>query len=232
MLNSISVSIVVPILNEAATLPNLLEQLKRVHHRPGVEVLLVDGGSKDNSVALAVTAGFRVVESKPGRALQMNTGAAQAHGLLLVFLHADTRLPAIDLTVLEQRLQARGRTWGRFDVRIDGRSLWLPVVATMMNLRSRVTGIATGDQCLFMTRSAFDQVGGFPAQALMEDIEICARLKQSSRPLCLRDKVVTSGRRWDENGTWRTIGLMWRLRWAYWRGERPSRLWARYYRAR
>ena len=229
MSDSIAVSIVVPILNEAATLPPLLNQLQPMRRQPGVEVVLVDGGSRDNSVALAGAAGFQVIHSQPGRALQMNTGAAQTRGRLLVFLHADTRLPPIDLTGLEQCLQTQGRIWGRFDVRIEGRSRWLPLVAIMMNLRSRVTGIATGDQCLFITRTAFDRVGGFPAQALMEDIEICARLKRHSRPMCLRDKAVTSGRRWDEHGTWRTIGLMWRLRWAYWRGEKPSRLLARYH---
>lgn len=227
--NSTTVSIVVPILNEAATLPQLLEQLQPMRRQPGAEVLLVDGGSNDNSAALAGAAGFQVIHSQPGRALQMNIGAAQACGQLLVFLHADTRLPPIDLTGLGQRLQTQGRTWGRFDVRIEGRSFWLPLVATMMNLRSRITGIATGDQCLFVTRTAFDQAGGFPLQALMEDIEICARLKRHSRPVCLRDKAITSGRRWDEYGPWRTIGLMWRLRWAYWRGEQPSRLWARYH---
>lgn len=225
----ITTSIVVPMRNEAATLPSLLEHLKQIGQQPGIEVLLVDGGSEDNSVALARAAGFEVAQSQPGRAVQMNTGAGIARGQLLVFLHADTRLPLIDLTGLGQHLQARSQTWGRFDVRIAGRSRWLPMVATMMNLRSRVTGIATGDQCLFVTRTAFEQVGGFPLQALMEDIEICARLKRQSRPLCLRHKAITSGRRWDEYGTWRTIGLMWRLRWAYWRGEQPGQLWARYH---
>jgi rSAM/selenodomain-associated transferase 2 len=226
--NSVSASIVIPILNEAAALPRLLEHMRSVGNQQGIEVLLVDGGSHDGSAAFARRSGFKVLECEPGRARQMNAGAAQAQGQLLVFLHADTRLPNVSIPDLLKRLEEYRRSWGRFDVTIEGRSLWLPVVAFMMNLRSRVTGITTGDQCLFITREMFDKVGGFPDQPLMEDVEISARLKKLSPPLCLRHKVVTSGRRWDERGAWRTIGLMWRLRWAYWRGESPSRLLARY----
>ena len=162
----------------------------------------------------------------------MNHGAGEAHAPTLLFLHADTRLPA-DADRLLATALATGARWGRFDVRIEGRSRWLPVVATFMNLRSRLTGIATGDQALFMRREVFDRVGGFPDQPLMEDVEItrrlCARPREFGRPACLRQRVVTSGRRWDERGAWRTIVLMWRLRWAYWRGARAEDL-ARLYR--
>jgi rSAM/selenodomain-associated transferase 2 len=146
----------------------------------------------------------------------------------VLFLHADTRLPADADRIVLDAVQ-RGASWGRFDVRIEGRSRWLPVVAALMNARSRLSGIATGDQAIFVTRAAFDRVGGFPDQPLMEDIEISRRLRRLARPACLRARVVTSGRRWDTHGAWRTIVLMWRLRWAYWRGA-PAQELARRYR--
>jgi rSAM/selenodomain-associated transferase 2 len=153
----------------------------------------------------------------------MNAGAAAARGAVLLFLHADTRLPAqADSQVL--RAVAGGACWGRFDVRIEGRPAMLRVVATLMNLRSRLSGIATGDQAIFVTREAFEGVGGFPVQPLMEDIEFSRRLKRLGRPACLRARARTSGRRWEQRGVWRTIFLMWRLRWRYWRGESPARL--------
>ena len=152
----------------------------------------------------------------------MNAGAAASRAPRLLFLHADTRLPA-DADARVARALARA-PWGRFDVRIDGRSRWLPLVAALMNLRSRLTGIATGDQAIFVRRDAFDRIGGFPDQPLMEDVEISRRLRAIGRPACLRARVVTSGRRWDAHGAWRTIRLMWRLRWRYWRGESPQSL--------
>lgn len=221
-------SIIVPILNEAVVLPKLLEHLRQLARCSPSEVLMVDGGSTDGSLNLVENAGFQVLTSEPGRARQMNVGAAAARGALLLFLHADTRLPTLNLSDLARQLEASGRLWGRFDVTIEGRSCWLPLVAIMMNWRSRLTGIATGDQAMFMWRRVFEQVGGFPNQALMEDIEISRRLKAQSRPLCLNQRVRTSGRRWDEKGTWSTIWLMWRLRWAYWRGAHPERILERY----
>jgi rSAM/selenodomain-associated transferase 2 len=159
----------------------------------------------------------------------MNAGARAASGELLLFLHADTALPPEADTLVAQALADGQRVWGRFDVRIDGHHGLLPVIATLMNLRSRWTGIATGDQCLFMTRAAFAAVGGFAEQPLMEDIALSARLLKLSRPACLRARVLTSGRRWETRGVWRTVLLMWRLRWAYWRGVAPERL-AEWYR--
>ena len=224
---AVRISIVVPVLNEAEALPSLLTHLK-ILEEEGAEVVLVDGGSDDATVPLAQQAGFRIVDAPKGRALQMNAGAAPCAGEILLFLHADTRLPPQALSLLRERLRSP-QVWGRFDVQIIGRSKLLPMVAWAMNLRSRLTGIATGDQAMFVARSAFLEVGGFPELALMEDIALSARLKRLSRPLCLRERVTTSGRRWDERGAWRTVRLMWRLRWAYWRGVPAAEL-ARAYR--
>lgn len=216
-------SIVMPVLNEAANLPGTLQALAPYTAR-GAQLIVVDGGSTDSTVALAHGAGATVVNGPRGRALQVNAGAQQAKGEVLVFLHADTQLPADADRLIARALMNCAAVWGRFDVRISGHSKMLPVVAAFMNLRSRWSGIATGDQAMFMTRAAFDAVGGFPAQPLMEDIEISRRLRQISRPACLRAKVVTSGRRWETRGVWRTILLMWRLRFAYWRGVAPEHL--------
>lgn len=215
-------SIIVPILNEAAGVPSLCAHLLP-YARQGVEVILVDGGSEDGSAELVECLGLRLVRSPRGRALQMNAGASVASGDVLLFLHADTRLPSATLQRLEASVND-ALDWGRFDVRIEGRPTMLRLVAWLMNWRSRLTGIATGDQAMFMTRTAFETVGGFPAQPLMEDVEMSSRLRRLARPICLRDRVVTSGRRWEQRGLWRTIFLMWRLRWAYWRGVSPSKL--------
>ncbi len=223
-----TLAIIVPVLNEMETLPELLEHLRHWQQRD-VEVLLVDGGSEDGSREAITEDGFTLLQSPAGRALQMNTGARASNANQLLFLHADTRLPANADQQLLAALNHHQRSWGRFDVRISGRSVWLPVIAFMMNRRSRLSGIATGDQAIFMTRSAFEQVGGFPEQPLMEDIAISKRLKALSSPICLTHKVTTSGRRWDSRGSWRTILLMWQLRWAYWRGV-PAEHLAKHYR--
>lgn len=219
-------SIIVPMLNEASGLPDLCEHLVPLA-RAGAEVILVDGGSRDGSLAIARAAGFRVLKSAAGRARQMNAGAVQSSGDALLFLHADTRLPEGALIGVTQAL--RQRPWGRFDVRIAGKPQTLRLVAALMNWRSRLTGIATGDQALFMTRQAYAAVGGFPEQPLMEDIDICRALKTLGRPACLPLRVLTSGRRWEQRGVWRTIALMWWLRWRYWLGA-PVEEVARAYR--
>jgi rSAM/selenodomain-associated transferase 2 len=159
----------------------------------------------------------------------MNAGAAQAGAEVLLFLHADTQRPGDAVQLIARALADGNRVWGRFDVRIRGRAFMLRVVSVMMNLRSRLSGIATGDQALFITRRAFDQVGGFPDQPLMEDIEISRRLLTLSRPACIAQCAAPSGRRWESHGVWRTIVLMWRLRWDYWRGVPVQEL-ARAYR--
>lgn len=216
-------SVVMPALNESAGLQAALHALAPLVAR-GAQVLVADGGSRDDTVALAQAGGAQVVHAPRGRALQMNAGAQQASGDLLLFLHADTRLPPGADRLIAQALASGPQVWGRFDVRIEGQPRMLRVIAAFMNRRSRWTGIATGDQSLFMTRAAFDAVGGFPAQPLMEDIEMSTRLLKLSRPACLRARVVTSGRRWETRGVWRTVLLMWRLRLAYWRGAAPERL--------
>ena len=213
-------AIIVPALNEAAGIVAALTTLAPLRTR-GAELIVVDGGSVDGTPALAEAWADRVIAVPRGRARQMNAGAALARAPVLLFLHADTRLPdAADRLI--QAAIAQGAGWGRFDVRISGRARMLRVVAVMMNLRSRLTGIATGDQAIFVTRIAFERAGGFPDQPLMEDIELSLRLRQQAPPACLRDRVVTSGRRWEQRGVWRTILLMWRLRWRYWRGVSPQ----------
>ncbi len=219
------IAVIVPMLDERPQLPGLLDHLERF--AAAAEIVLVDGGSRDGGPAYARRRGFQVVDAPRGRARQMNRGAAVTGGEVLVFLHADTRLPA-DALALIQRACRTGRCWGRFDVRITGHSPWLTMVAAAMNLRSRLTGIATGDQAIFVRRTAFEAVGGFPDQPLMEDIELSRRLRRLGPPACLAGPALTSGRRWETNGVWRTILLMWRLRLAYWLGADPHRLAARY----
>jgi rSAM/selenodomain-associated transferase 2 len=181
-------------------------------------VIVVDGGSEDATRELAAGLCDRVVLAPRGRAVQMNAGAREAKGDVLVFLHADTRLPSNADELV------RGLLWGRFDVQIEGRHPLLKVIAWSMNLRSRLSGIATGDQAIFVARALFEELGGYPEQPLMEDVELSRRLRARGAPACLHARVTTSGRRWEQRGPWRTIFLMWRLRWRYWRGESPQAL--------
>lgn len=216
-----SLSIIVPVLNEIELLPELMAHLQQ-WQRKGCEVLLVDGGSSDRSAEVAEAIGFTVLRAPRGRARQMNVGAASAKGSVLVFLHADTRLPAD----ADERIYGalKDHHWGRFDVQLSGDKWMLSVISFFMNCRSRLTGIATGDQAVFVDKATFKEIGGFPEQPLMEDVEMSKRLKQKGRPACLHTQVTTSGRRWLIHGVWPTIWLMWRLRWAYWRGESADRL--------
>ena len=215
-----------PVLDEAGQIEATLAALAPLRRR-GVELIVVDGGSQDGTVALARAEADAVLDAPRGRARQMNAGAAAARGEVLLFLHADTILPP-EADRLALRAAAGGRDWGRFDVRIAGRHPMLRVVAMLMNWRSRLTGIATGDQAIFVRRELFQRIGGFPDQPLMEDIELSRRLRRVSAPACLPARVTTSGRRWESRGVWRTIFLMWRLRWRYWRGESAHRLAAAY----
>jgi rSAM/selenodomain-associated transferase 2 len=221
-----ALSIIVPVLNEAPGIVAALEALAPLRGG-GAEVIVVDGGSADRSMELAAPCADQVLRAPRGRAGQMNAGAAVAQGGVLLFLHADTRLPAGADKLVAQAMAA-GHHWGRFDVQIEGRSIWLPLVAAMMNLRSRLTGIATGDQAMFVSRAAFNAAGGFPDIPLMEDIELSRRLLQTARPACLAARVTTSGRRWETQGVWRTILRMWWLRLRYFLGADPRRLAAEY----
>ena len=221
------ISIVVPALNEAGGIRATLAPLQPLRAR-GHEVVVVDGGSTDGTPAIAAPLADRVVVSPRGRAVQQNAGAAAATGDVLLFLHADTTLPeGADAEVLE-RLGRSGRGWGRFDVRLSGRHPLLRVVERMIGLRSRLSGVATGDQAIFVRRDWFARVGGFPELPLMEDVAITKALRRLGPPLCLREAVVTSSRRWEERGIVRTIVLMWRLRWAYFRGADTAELARRY----
>lgn len=240
----ITLSIVIPLLNEADNLPKLMGHLAHLNPAP-YQVILVDGGSTDNSVAIAkelieslidsspsVISGqvidWQIIESAAGRALQMNAGAELATGDVLLFLHADTQLP--NHAIADITSAVRQAAWGRFDVRLDSSAWMLKVVSQMINWRSRFSGIATGDQAIFIKKPLFEQLGGYPQQPLMEDIELCKRLKAIGKPACLRSKVITSARRWQQYGTWRTIGLMWHLRFDYWRGVSADNIKQRYYK--
>jgi rSAM/selenodomain-associated transferase 2 len=215
-------SIVMPVLDEAADIEAALAALAPYRQR-GVEVIVVDGGSSDRTLELARPLADRVIAAPRGRAMQMNAGASAAHGDILLFLHADTRLPENADRLVLDGIARSGRIWGRFDVRIDGGGL-LGLVAFTMNWRSRLTGITTGDQALFVTAAAFKTAGGFPPIALMEDVALSARLKRTGKPLALRARVTTSARRWRKHGTLRTLLLMWRLRLAYFLGADPAKL--------
>jgi len=214
-------SIVIPVLNEAAAIGGALEPLMPLRAR-GTEVIVVDGGSTDATLDLARPLADRVLDAPRGRAAQMNAGAGVANGDVLLFLHADTRLPDHADELVRDALALRPRVWGRFDVTFDGGAL--PLVAAGMNLRSQLTGIATGDQAMFVTREAFASAGGFPQIALMEDVALSARLKRLSPPACLRARVTTSPRRWHTHGTLRTVLMMWRLRLAFFLGADPAKL--------
>lgn len=224
-------SVIVPLLNEGDIIAEMLASMGPLQgDYPELEWLFVDGGSRDNGPELLRKNAQRVIASDAGRARQMNAGAAQARGQWLLFLHIDTHLNRAALAALLNMCRSGRPAWGRFDVHLDGRPAMLKVVATMMNWRSRLTGIATGDMGIFMHRSYFDAVSGFPDQALMEDIEISRRLRSRAWPKCLAQTISTSGRRWESRGVWATIFLMWRLRLAYFLGRSPAQLARRYYR--
>jgi rSAM/selenodomain-associated transferase 2 len=214
-------TIVIPALDEAPIITGALAALTPLRRR-GAEIVVADSGSRDGTPALAAPFADRMVAAPRGRGVAMNAGAAAGSGDRLLFLHADTTLPENADLLIAAALQER--PWGRFDIRIGGRHPFLAVVARMVNLRSRLTGVATGDQAIFVTRAAFAAVGGFPDLPLMEDVALSRRLKRLSRPHCIGTPAVTSGRRWEHHGVIRTIVLMWRLRLAYYLGVEPARL--------
>jgi rSAM/selenodomain-associated transferase 2 len=220
-------SVIVPALDEAGEIEATLRPLQPLRAR-GHEVIVVDGGSTDGTMEIARPLADRVISSERGRARQQNAGAAAASGDVLLFLHADTRLPEDADAVVLGAMERTGRGWGRFDVRLTGRHPMLRVVERMIGERSRLSGIATGDQAIFARHDWFARAGGFPDVPLMEDVAISRALKALGPPVSLRETVLTSSRRWEERGVFRTIALMWRLRWAYWRGANPAELAARY----
>lgn len=218
-------SIIIPALDEEASIGACLARLKPLRDA-GAELIVVDGGSRDATRVIAAPHADGVIDAPRGRASQMNAGAHVSRGEHLLFLHADTILPPGAAEAVADAL--RSHAWGRFDVAISGAAPLLAVVALLMNLRSRWTGVATGDQAIFVRRDAFERIGGYPPIALMEDVAISKRLKAVSPPACLSQRVLTSGRRWEKHGTLRTIVLMWRLRLAYALGADPDRLARRY----
>lgn len=227
MRNRVALSIILPCLNESGEIGAALDALAPLR-RAGAEIIVVDGGSSDGTADLARNGADHVISAPHGRARQMNAGADRARGDVFLFLHADTRLPSnADQLVLEG-LRTSGKRWGRFDVTISGRQPLFRIIALSMNWRSRLTSIATGDQAIFAARELFEEAGGFPPIALMEDIALTAALCRFGRPLCLKARVTTSGRRWEKHGVVRTLLLMWRLRLAYWLGACPERLAKRY----
>lgn len=213
------ISIIIPTLNEATRILPLLQDLTPLRQE-GHEIILVDGGSTDATLALASPLVDLVIQTPPGRALQMNRGAEQAVGDMLWFLHADTRVPA----EAGAKLLACRRGWGRFDIRLSGQNWRFRVIERMMNLRSRLTGIATGDQGIFIRLRLFNEIGGYPEIPLMEDIALSKRLRKRSVPDCLNVRLTTASRRWERQGIVRTILLMWWLRLAYFLGVNPQRL--------
>lgn len=224
---SLRLSVVIPTLNEATNISPLLDDLAPLRNA-GHEVIVVDGGSADATVAIAENHTDQCLSATSGRARQLNLGAAHAHGDVLWFVHADSRIDPAAATAIIDVIQ-NGVTWGRFDVRLSGHRWPLRIVESLMNLRSRLSGIATGDQAIFVRRDLFERVGGFADQPLMEDIELSRRLRRRARPCCLRQpRILTSSRRWETHGIARTIWLMWRLRLAYALGTPADRLARRY----
>ncbi|NOT84266.1 MAG: glycosyltransferase family 2 protein [Methylococcaceae bacterium] len=215
------ISIIIPTLNEAATLATYLMALQQF--RLGCEIIVVDGGSQDATVNIASPYADLVILADAGRANQMNVGAQHAQGDILLFLHADTLLPEDALDLIQQALIPQ-QQWGRFDIELKGEHLLLPVIATAMNWRSRLTGIATGDQGIFVTRSAFQAVNQYTNQALMEDIDLCKKLNRLSPPVCISAKAISSARRWEQFGIVKTMLLMWSLRLRYFFGASPETL--------
>lgn len=220
-------SVVIPVRNEAQALPFLLDDLLALG-AAGAELIVVDGGSTDGTCEVAHGRVDQLLKTGPGRAVQMNAGAATARGTYLWFLHADTRVSAEVISRLQQTLEQRP-LWGRFDVRLFPAGPALRLIGWMINLRSRLTGIASGDQGIFVDRACFDALGGYAHIPLMEDLQLCRRLKAQARPHCLRPPLITSSRRWLQHGVWRTVLLMWCLRLAYYAGANPEKL-ARQYR--
>lgn len=220
-------SIIIPTLNEEEQISKTLWSLQSLRRR-GVELVVVDGGSHDGTVDIAEPLADVIFQTQASRALQMNLGAERSTGRILLFLHSDTQLPEKAYEAILQKMELP-HVWGRFDVALTGKHFLFRLIENMMNFRSGVTGIATGDQAIFMTRAAFYQVGGFPNIPLMEDITISQRLKKIAFPVCLRLRAITSSRRWEENGILKTILFMWWLRFLYFIGIKADRLHARYY---
>jgi rSAM/selenodomain-associated transferase 2 len=215
------ISVIIPVLNEESSIETTLSALTRL---APYEVIVVDGGSTDRTRELVAQFPVKMIDSERGRARQMNCGAAQAGGDILLFLHADTRLPQKAWDDIRAALGDPRCVGGRFDVDLEGSHWMLKIISGLINYRSRASKVATGDQALFVRRVIFEGIGGYPEIPLMEDIALCRRLKRCGKLACLRSRVVTSARRWEKDGVWRTIFKMWTLKLAYLAGISPARL--------
>jgi rSAM/selenodomain-associated transferase 2 len=222
------VSIIIPVLNESLHITETLEHLQQYRDQ-GHEIIVVDGGSYDNTVLCATNLSDRVVKSKPGRAMQMNAGVKYAQNDALLFLHADTVLPVGACDLIIDAL-CSDNAWGRFDVRLSGKNWMFRVIENLMSWRSRLTSIATGDQAIFVLKRLFIDAGAYPEIRLMEDIALSKELRNYKKPVCIKNQVVTSSRKWEKNGVLKTVLLMWRLRLMYFFGASPDKLARSYYK--
>ena len=215
------ISIIIPTLNEEEAIQKLLQQLQ-AYRQQGHEVIVVDGGSSDETVSISKSLADNIISSEAGRALQMNNGATQSKNKILWFLHADTSLPANVIEVIQKSLTKNN--WGRFNIKLSGSNFLFRIIEKMINLRSCISGIATGDQGIFVKRELFESIGGFSEIPLMEDVELSRKIKKISKPICIKETLTTSSRRWEKKGILQTILLMWRLRFLYWIGVSPDKL--------
>ena len=221
-------SIVIPVLNEAEALSRILPALQNFRKR-GHEIILVDGGSHDRTLAVARPLVDRYIQTVKGRAHQMNEGAEVAKNGILLFLHADSELPDSADASIAKALAGTKHCWGRFDIRLSNSDFIFAVIAGAINLKSSLSGIATGDQGIFVKKEEFENIGCYDRIPLMEDVALSKKLLRLSRPFCIKQRLTTSSRRWEKNGIWKTIFLMWRLRTAYFFGVIPEKLVEQYY---
>jgi rSAM/selenodomain-associated transferase 2 len=225
--SSPSLSIIIPTLNEVDIIERTLQCLAPLRQQ-GCELLVADGGSHDNTLTRIENLIDHGLIATKGRSLQMNAGAKLATGQWLLFLHADTQLPK-DISCFLDFLQTTQSRWGFFCLRLSGPHFSFRIIEAAINIRSRLSSVATGDQCLFVRRDMFESLGGYPQIPLMEDVAMSKVLRKKSKPFCWRSPVMTSSRRWEQAGIAKTVLLMWRLRLAYFFGVSPQRLAKLYY---
>jgi rSAM/selenodomain-associated transferase 2 len=220
-MSNFNLSIVVPVYNEADQVDKLIRRLRLLNDGLVADIIIVDGGSTDDT-AERLSQQFNVIQSDKGRANQMNAGAKVATGIWVMFVHADTDIGPSHIAAAVSH--GALHKWGRFDVRLSAKGFSFRVIEAFINWRSRLTKVATGDQCIFVRKSVFDQLNGFTDMPLMEDVDLSKRLKKLGKPACLEKTVVTSSRRWEENGVVPTVLLMWKLRYLFWRGVSAEKL--------